>query len=233
MTRNLRQSVGLAGLLTVLIIVLTVIATFQLSAEAAQHDVLSGDRMVSGWVQRASIPGVNYPVEFFNWIGRPIPLTLLTGLFSVALMSRRRYAEAILVLPTTATHGVNWLLKNVIQSPRPTEDHVRIQDQATGFGFPSGHTMAIVVFCGVIVYLAWRLIEHRKWQYAVHGVVVMAVLGIGFSRIQTGAHWPSDVLGGYLWGTFYAGLLVLLFHRMLPPDGEHYDMPLLRRTRTR
>jgi undecaprenyl-diphosphatase len=145
---------------------------------------------------------------------------MLTGLVAVALMSRRRYAEAILVLPATGTHAVNALLKNVIQSPRPTNDHVAIHDHAAGFGFPSGHTMAVVVFCGVVAYLAWRLIERRRYQYAVHTIVALAVIGIGFSRIYSGAHWPTDVLGGYLWGTFYTGALVLLFHRIQPRAAE-------------
>ncbi len=154
MIRNLRQSYGLAGVLTLLVIVASIVITLQLSVEAAEQETISGDVMVSRWVQRFSFPGVEYLVEFLNWIGRPIPMAMLTGIVAVGLMSRRRYAEAILVLPTTATHAVNALLKNVIQSPRPTDEHVQIQHHAAGFGFPSGHTMAVVVFCGVIAYLA-------------------------------------------------------------------------------
>lgn len=216
MIRSLRQSYGLAGLLTLCVIVASIVLTFQLSVEAAEEETVSGDVLVSTWVQRATIPGIDYLVEFLNWVGRPIPLALLTGLVAIGLMSRRRYAEAILILPATGTHAVNAILKNVIQSPRPGNEHVTIHDQAAGFGFPSGHTMAVVVFCGVVAYLAWRLIERRRYQYAVHACVALAVIGIGFSRIYSGAHWPSDVLGGYLWGTFYTGALVLLFHRMQP-----------------
>ena len=225
MLRSLRQSFGLAGLLTLFVIFVSVFITLQLSVEAAEEETISGDVMVSNWVQRASIPGVEYLVELLNWIGRPIPLALLTGIVAVGLMSRRRYAEAILVLPTTATHAVNALLKNVIQSPRPTDEYVRIQDQAAGFGFPSGHTMAVVVFCGVIAYLAWRLIEHRRLRYGVHALVALVVIGIGFSRIYSGAHWPSDVLGGYLWGIFYTGLLVLFFHRIQPLKANEAQVP--------
>jgi undecaprenyl-diphosphatase len=216
MIRSLRQSYGLAGLLTLCVIVASIALTFQLSVEAAEEETVSGDVLVSSWVQRASVPGIEYLVEFLNWIGRPIPLAMLTGIVAVGLMSRRRYAEAILILPATGTHAVNAILKNVIQSPRPTNEYVTVHDHAAGFGFPSGHTMAVVVFCGVVAYLAWRLIERRRYQYAVHAIVALAVVGIGFSRIYSGAHWPSDVLGGYLWGAFYTGAIVLLFHRVQP-----------------
>jgi undecaprenyl-diphosphatase len=225
MIRRFRQSYGLAGILVLCLIVVSIAITVQLSVEAAEHETMSEDVMVSTWVQQASIPGVDYLVEFLNWIGRPIPLALLTSIFAVGLMSRRRYAEAILVLPATGTHAVNAIIKNIVQSPRPTEHEVRIQDHASGFGFPSGHTMAVVVFCGVVAYLAWRLIERRRYRYAVHALVALAVVGIGFSRIYSGAHWPSDVLGGYLWGTFYTGVLVLLFHRLQPLEATAEPVP--------
>jgi undecaprenyl-diphosphatase len=216
MIRSLRQSVGLAGLLTLCVIVASVVLTLQLSVEAAEEETVSGDVLVAGWVQRMSVPGVDNLVELLNWIGRPIPLAVLTGLVAVGLMSRRRYAEAILILPATGTHAINAILKNIIESPRPTNEHVLIRDHAAGFGFPSGHTMAVVVFCGVVAYLAWRLIERRRYQYVVQAAVALAIVGIGFSRIYSGAHWPSDVLGGYLWGAFYTGAIVLLFHRVQP-----------------
>jgi undecaprenyl-diphosphatase len=216
MIRSLRQSVGLAGLLTLCVIVASVVLTLQLSVEAAEEETVSGDVLVAGWVQRMSVPGVDNLVELLNWIGRPIPLAVLTGLVAVGLMSRRRYAEAILILPATGTHAINAILKNIIESPRPTNEHVLIRDHAAGFGFPSGHTMAVVVFCGVVAYLAWRLIERRRYQYVVQAAVALAIVGIGFSRIYSGAHWPSDVLGGYLWGAFYTGAIVLLFHRVHP-----------------
>jgi undecaprenyl-diphosphatase len=136
----------------------------------------------------------------------------------------RRPWEALLVLPTTFSHAINWFLKAAAESPRPTAQHVRITDPSAGFGFPSGHTMATVVFCGVIIYLAWRVIDHRQLRLAVQALAVAVVLGIGFSRIYSGAHWPSDVLGGIMWGAFYTAIMVVIFHRFRPMPRSHSRM---------
>jgi undecaprenyl-diphosphatase len=216
MMRRINWSDGRVAIALFVIICVSVIFTLSLSVEAAASETVTGDVAVSQWVQQVSLPGVGYAVGILNWIGRPIPLAALTGIVAIALFARRRYGEAILVLPTTFTHAVNFVLKDIVQSPRPTNDYVRISDQATGFGFPSGHTMAIVVFCGVMTYIAWRLIACPKRRCIVYALVALAVVGIGFSRIYSGAHWPSDVLGAYLWGTFYTVALVLVFHRLRP-----------------
>ncbi len=218
MSQRLREPQGSVVLIALLAIVASVVGTIRLTIEAADTSTFSEDVLVSRWVQNVSLPGIDLLVAFLTWAGKPIPLAVLTGMVAVALLARGRLAESILVLPSTFSHVINYALKDVVESPRPSEHHVRVIDQAAGFGFPSGHTMAVVVFCGVIAYLAWRLIDHTHLRFAVWGSAGLAVIGMGFSRIYSGAHWPSDVLGGILWGTFYTILLVLIFHRLKPAE---------------
>ena len=43
------------------------------------------------------------------------------------------------------------------------------------------------------------------------GGILLLILLIGFSRIYRGAHWPSDVLGGYALGGAYYFLVTAVY----------------------
>jgi hypothetical protein len=71
-------------------------------------------------------------------------------------------------------------------------------------GFPSGHTQSAVVVWG---YLACRFNKLPLWLLA--GFLLLA---IPLSRIYLGAHFPTDLLGGYAIGA----LVLFLFLRLTP-----------------
>jgi undecaprenyl-diphosphatase len=203
-----------AVIVSALAIFLAVVATISLTVEAAEDETLEGDVAVATTVQRVSVPGVRELVVTMNWAGQALPMTALTLLVATGLATQRRWPEMLVVAPIVLTHPVNWAIKQMAESPRPTTEYVRVTDPSGGFGFPSGHTMGVFIFCGVIAYLATTQLQNRLMRYAIQGGAAAAALAVGFSRIYSGAHWPSDVLGAYLWGAFYIGLLVVL-HRAL------------------
>ena len=44
---------------------------------------------------------------------------------------------------------------------------------------------------------------------------VVLILTISISRIYLGAHWATDVLGGYLFGFIYLGIILKFYLFML------------------
>ena len=75
----------------------------------------------------------------------------------------------------------------------------RFIDETTK-SFPSGHSMGSLICYGLLAYVL-VLVLRRAWVrlLAVSGLSVL-VLAIGFSRIYLGAHYVSDVVGGYAVG---------------------------------
>ena len=91
--------------------------------------------------------------------------------------------------------GVNLLLKNIIQRPRPVE--FRLIDE-TGYSFPSGHSMVSVAFYGLIIYFIYKRIDNKKIKWSLITFLSFLVLLIGISRIYLGVHYTSDVIAGFL-----------------------------------
>jgi membrane protein DedA with SNARE-associated domain/membrane-associated phospholipid phosphatase len=87
------------------------------------------------------------------------------------------------------------LMKLWLQRPRPVE----LSGLPEAFSFPSGHTTFATVTLGVFAVLATHGL--RSWGKAVvFAATGIAVIAIAYSRIYLGAHWMSDVLGGFLFG---------------------------------
>lgn len=62
--------------------------------------------------------------------------------------------------------------------------------------FPSGHSVTVAVFCGVLM-LHTRWIEWRVL------LLLIAIL-VGASRVAVGVHWPIDVIAGLTLGVLAA-----------------------------
>src|SRR5439155_11355775 len=89
-------------------------------------------------------------------------------------------------------------LKNLFERERPLFRDLLIVE--TTKSFPSGHSMGSFFGYGLIAYFLVLMLP-RVWLRvcAVCGLALL-VLAIGFSRIYLGAHYCSDVLGGFAVG---------------------------------
>jgi len=142
-----------------------------------------------------------------------VAVVLGIGLF-VAL---RRYAvETLFVLVSLAGDGLNFILKDIVARPRPVETGLvsvlRTEDSAS---FPSGHAMHAVILYGFLFYLASVHIRNASARLGFQAFLVALVVLTGLSRVYLGAHWPSDVVGGYLLGGLVLVPLIVLYKRAL------------------
>lgn len=71
------------------------------------------------------------------------------------------------------------------------------------YSFPSSHAYASALAGG---YFISQVVEHLGWLAATPLVLLPFIIGI--SRVHLGAHYPSDVIAGWVFGTFALGLII-------------------------
>jgi membrane-associated phospholipid phosphatase len=111
------------------------------------------------------------------------------------------------LLVTLWTQGLKFLF-NV---PRPLEalgaaDFRHVGAQYRSKSFPSGHAASSAMFAA-ICFLTFK----RKW---IGAALMLLAMMIGLSRLAIGAHWPTDVLVGFLSGWLLGGLGFYLAKRL-------------------
>lgn len=194
------------------LMLLAILFALPLSILSAGSNVLTPDVQVTHEFQEVNVEGTSTAVEFMNTLGQGYVLISVGFLVAALLVAFGRRRDAMLaVIPVTAAQLANVGLKYIFSSPRPTTDYVAVTDPARGFGFPSGHTMTTVVLVGSLAYILLRQTDCRWRRAGIASFVIIFALAMGFSRIYVGAHWPSDVLGAYLWGTVFIGLAITTY----------------------
>lgn len=121
---------------------------------------------------------------------------------------------------------IDQVVKVSIQRHRPTADLVKILDPSTGYSYPSGHA---VFFTWLYFMLAASLAPKvpSRWRAALWGVAGALVFVACVGRVWAGAHWPSDVIGGFLLGLGWSAFVLWVPERWLPSPGWHW-LPLRR-----
>src|SRR5215467_14040194 len=173
-----------------------------------------GDMGITAALQKQRHPWIRRFMVGISEIGFPklsIPLTI--GVAGIFLALRFRL-EAIFILLTTSSNLLNALVKRLIKRPRPTKELVTVVHVINEPSFPSGHVMHYTNFFGLLIYLLatnWRSGKLRNTLIAIcSGLIVF----IGPSRVYLGAHWPSDVMAGYIYGGLWFGGIMTIYLRI-------------------
>lgn len=134
------------------------------------------------------------------------------------LVSRRHRFAAWFVVAPLAAQALNGLLKVIVDRPRPSNALVRVTERADGSGFPSGHVMNSVIVFGFLFAVADDLVPSRPLRLVVRAACVIIIAFMGLARIDAGAHWPSDAVGGYVFGALVLLPIVWVYRTLRPTD---------------
>lgn len=172
--------------------------------------VLPGDVAIAQAIQAWTSPALDGLARAFTEIGRWYGVALIATVVVLALAARGAPREAVFVALAAMAGAINTISKVIIASPRPTSDLVLIVQAADGTGFPSGHAFAATLLYGALWIVAPTIAGNPARCRALRAAALVMAIGICWSRIRLGAHWPSDVLGGVLLGLLALSLLAAL-----------------------
>jgi len=132
----------------------------------------------------------------------------------LALAKGRRDLAVILAAGTLA-FPMEWALKYFTSSQVISIGHlVGAIFNVNGVGldniadFPAGHALRATVFYGLAAFCVARLAPHRKQGMVAYSVAMVLIGAISLTRIYLQAHFPMDVLGGWIGGGALLSVIV-------------------------
>ncbi|MFJ9851144.1 phosphatase PAP2 family protein [Streptomyces sp. NPDC101150] len=134
-----------------------------------------------------------------DWVWDPWTMRAVLAAVVLRLVRRGAWPLGLWVAGTALTGtALQQTLKAAVGRARPTwPDPV---DSAHYAAFPSGHALSVLVAGGLVLWLLRLHGTRPRLRRAARAVVAVSVVGVGFTRVHLGVHWPSDVLGGWLLG---------------------------------
>ena len=179
------------------------------SATVAELDAALG-RLV-----RAATAGLSHDAEYTlsAFGGTDLVAPLAAASVAVLLLLRQWRGALTLVSALVATQGVVQLIKVWVERPRPAANQGLAE--AGGFSFPSAHSATSMVLYATVAVVAARACRATGARVAVLACAAALVAAIGLSRVLLGAHYPIDVLAGWLTGAALVGVSWLLAERLL------------------
>lgn len=161
------------------------------------------DLAVTDTVRSAASPSLTKLVTLITHLASShiiIPIALLLAAV-LAFVFKRRWDAISLAIALIGSSLFNEVMKHLIQRARPAWEH---WVHASGYSFPSGHSMVSMSFYGMLGYIIWlHLKEQGKPAAYVLVLTLLLIICIGLSRIYLGVHFVTDVLAGYAAGAVW------------------------------
>jgi membrane-associated phospholipid phosphatase len=170
---------------------------------AASHLVQS---VHAGWydVLLRGVGEPGYPPQVY---------VLVAWVFLVLFFTGLKWELAMEVFANVGIGLVGLAIKVLVDRPRPSADLINVMRVLDGGkqSFSAGHVQGYIAIFGFLAYVSWVRCKN-PWVRAVSIVFIGAMIAlIGISRVYTGEHWLTDVIGGYLLGSLWLILTIWLY----------------------
>jgi diacylglycerol kinase family enzyme/membrane-associated phospholipid phosphatase len=197
-----RRAALIIGALAAPWVLLTVLVS------VAWGPLMSFDRdVVSSWHGAV----VDTPwAHFFRVVARVSqPWTGRLALLAVAsvLAARKETLKAVWIVAVLAITAPAWIVtKHLVERQRPD-----VPAQIGGWSYPSGHATEIAATMGLLIVLTVQRVRHRRLRRTLVVLWLAVAALVGADRVFVGAHFPSDVIGGWLLGALVVLVVSTIF----------------------
>ncbi|WBB79798.1 phosphatase PAP2 family protein [Micromonospora sp. WMMD882] len=139
-------------------------------------------------------PALVAALRILTDVAATVPFLLAGLTAAIALAARGRRPAAVCCATVTVVVPALWGLGHwLLRHPRPLDGFVTVHSN----GFPSGHTSNAVAAALTVVLLLWPRLTRTGRTVVALGAVGFALF-VSLTRVALLAHWPADVLGGWL-----------------------------------
>lgn len=217
-----RERHEIAWLLVGLASCVLLLLFLKLASEVMEGDTQSMDTKIVRALRKADDPSkpigppwVEGVLEDLTALGGPTVTWLVMLSLTGYLLLQTKYRTALFVFVTAASGDlVNHAIKGVFSRARPTVvPHLR---DAFSTSFPSGHSMESAIVYLTLAAMLMRIVDGRVAKAYCLGLAVLITGLVGVSRVFLGVHYPTDVIGGWIIGLFWASLCWLA--------AQHYEV---------
>ena len=170
------------------------------------------DLQISQFVQLINNPFFALFMGLISWPGF-LPQSIIIAVLTVLLFYKigLQWESLMMLFAATFSSGVNVLVKDLIQRPRPTAGMVNVISTLTSYSFPSGHVMFYLGYFGFVAFLVFSLLKPTLKRNLLLVLLCSLIILVGPSRIFLGQHWASDVLGAYLLGSLTLAVIIQFY----------------------
>jgi len=184
-----------------------------ISVFAHKYTRFPGDLTLELHLQAFDSSLVKQTMKVISQIGGGQVATILLLIAALLFWVKHRHRDSLLLIGAGLLSSAGRVLKILVDRPRPSSDLVSVIEINHSSSFPSNHAVFAVAFFGTLFYFSSIYIRCPIIRRLAQVGAVALILLTGISRVYLGAHWPSDVLGGYILGCLILAVLVLLLRR--------------------
>ncbi|AEV95447.1 phosphatase PAP2 family protein [Pediococcus claussenii] len=155
------------------------------------------DKFITNLIQLDPSPLKLTFFKIITQIGNQIPFIIINFAILLILTVSKHFKYGIFLLFTTfGSSLINHLIKEWVKRPRPLPHLVR----ATGYSFPSGHSVVAIALFGGLIIITNQIIKNKAIKFVLNFIWSLGLILLPISRVYLNVHYPSDIIGGMLLG---------------------------------